>query len=90
MRLRLSWLFLLVPHCLCTDCGLVFYLLLLQLPDGVLCFLEALAGCVALLPHHRQLPLDHVVLLCFLCPRHLTLEQHATAGWSKLAVQFKL
>lgn len=65
------------------------YLLLLQLPDGVLCFLKALTGCVALLPHHRQLPLDHVVLLCFLRPRHLTLKQHARGGWSKSSVQFK-
>ncbi len=56
------------------------YLLLLQLSDGVLSSLQALACCVALLPHHRQLTLDHVVLLCFLCSRHLTLEQQVRTG----------
>lgn len=49
------------------------HLLLLQLSDGVLGFLQTLVGRVALLPHHRQLPLDHIVLLCFLSSRHLTL-----------------
>lgn len=54
-----------------------FHLLLLQLPDGVLCFLQALAGGAALLPHHSQLPLDHVVFLGLLRSRHLTLENNA-------------
>lgn len=63
-------------HSLCVG----IYLLLLQLSDGLLRFLQALAGCVVLLPHHRQLPLDYVVLLRFLCPRHLTLEQQARRG----------
>ncbi len=67
------------------------YLLLLQLSDGVLRFLEALAGGIALLPHHRQLPLDHIVLLCFLRPRHLTLEQQVRAGGgSRSGVELKL
>lgn len=69
--LNLSW----IHNGPATDCGLGFYPLLLQLSDGILCFLEALAGRGALLPHHRQLPLDHVVLLRFLGPCDLTLEQ---------------
>lgn len=54
-----------------------FHLLLLQLPDGVLRFFQALAGRGALLPDHGQLPLDHVVLLRLLRSRHLTLERDA-------------
>ncbi|TNN60027.1 hypothetical protein EYF80_029785 [Liparis tanakae] len=46
-------------------------------PSFLLPLQSALAGCVVLLPHHRQLPLDHIVLLRFLRPRHLTLEQQA-------------
>lgn len=64
----------------CVSVTLLIYPLLLQLSDGVLRFLQALAGRAALLPHHRQLPLDHIVLLCFLCPRHLTLKQQAREG----------
>lgn len=60
------------------------YPLLLQLFDGVLCFLQTLGGRVTLLPHHRQLSLDHVVLLGFLRPRHLTLKQQATTKLPKL------
>lgn len=49
------------------------YLLLLQLADGALCPLQALAGGTALLSHHGQLTLDHVVLLGLLGACHLTL-----------------
>lgn len=49
------------------------YLLLLQLPDGALCLLQVLGRRATLLPHHRQLPLDDVVLFCLLRPCHLPL-----------------
>lgn len=62
----------------CSGCGLLLlHLLLLQLSDGILCFLQTLAGRAALLPHHRQLPLDHVVLFGLLRPGHLALRSHA-------------
>lgn len=69
------------------------YLLLLQLSDGVLSFLKALTGRGALLPHHSKLTLDNIVLLCFLRPRHLTLEEQVRAGWrssSALQLNFKM
>lgn len=52
-------------------------LLVLQLTDGGLGALQVLGGRGAALLHHRQLPLDDVVLLCLLRPCHLAL---GTAG----------
>lgn len=56
-------------------------LLLLQLSNGVLRLLQTLAGCVALLPHHRQFALDHIVLLGFLRPGHLALKRHTRTAF---------
>jgi len=52
-------------------------LLVLQLPDGGLGALQVLSGRGAALLHHRELPLDDVVLLRLLRPCHLAL---GTAG----------
>lgn len=52
-------------------------LLVLQLADGGLGALQVLGGRGAALLHHRQLPLDDVVLLRLLRPCHLAL---GTAG----------
>lgn len=54
------------------------YLLLLELPDGALGLLQVLGRRAALLPHHRQLPLDDVVLLRLLRPCHLPLSTGRT------------
>lgn len=53
-------------------------LLVLQLPDGGLGTLQVLGGRGAALLHHRQFPLDDVVLLCLLCPCHLALGTPGT------------
>lgn len=62
------------------------HLLLLELSDGVLCLFQTLAGHAALLPDHRQLPLDDVVLLGFLRPRHLTLRNGDMAAAARGSV----
>lgn len=61
-------------------------LLVLQLADGGLGPLEVLGGRGAALLHHRQLPLDDVVLLGLLRPRHLALGTAGTRHWVRQGV----
>lgn len=67
---------------------LAWYLLLLQLADGALRLLQVLGRGAALLPHHRQFPLDDVVLLGLLRACHLPLSTARTGcGDSLLTAQ---
>lgn len=59
-------------------------LLVLQLADGALGALQVLGGGGAALLHHRQLPLDDVVLLRLLRPRHLALGDSTGEGTGHL------